>query len=242
MILTGLQKLTLLDYPGAVACTIFTGGCNCRCPFCHNSSLVLPDRIESRLTEEDALQFLQKRKGLLDGVAISGGEPLLQPDLADFLRRIKDLGYKIKMDTNGFFPDRLRKVVEEGLADRIAMDVKNAPDRYPETVGLANPDMGAVTASKEYLLAFGGDCEFRTTVVRGLHRREDIAEAARWIAGAREYYLQQYVDSGDILQAEGLEAYTPEQMEQFRIAAARYVPSVQLRGVEIVGKKNPEGV
>ena len=133
MILTGLQKLTLLDYPGAVACTIFTGGCNCRCPFCHNSSLVLPDRIESRLTEEDALQFLQKRKGLLDGVAISGGEPLLQPDLADFLRRIKDLGYKIKMDTNGFFPDRLRKVVEEGLADRIAMDVKNAPDRYPET-------------------------------------------------------------------------------------------------------------
>ncbi len=242
MILTGLQKLTLLDYPGAVACTIFTGGCNCRCPFCHNSSLVLPDRIESRLTEEDALQFLQKRKGLLDGVAISGGEPLLQPDLADFLRRIKDLGYKIKMDTNGFFPDRLRKVVEEGLADRIAMDVKNAPDRYPETVGLANPDMGAVTASKEYLLAFGGDYEFRTTVVRGLHRREDIAEAARWIAGAREYYLQQYVDSGDILQAEGLEAYTPEQMEQFRIAAARYVPSVQLRGVEIVGKKNPEGV
>ena len=149
---------------------------------------------------------------------------------------------KIKMDTNGFFPDRLRKVVEEGLADRIAMDVKNAPDRYPETVGLANPDMGAVTASKEYLLAFGGDYEFRTTVVRGLHRREDIAEAARWIAGAREYYLQQYVDSGDILQAEGLEAYTPEQMEQFRIAAARYVPSVQLRGVEIVGKKNPEGV
>ena len=242
MILTGLQKLTLLDYPGAVACTIFTGGCNCRCPFCHNSSLVLPDRIESRLTEEDALQFLQKRKGLLDGVAISGGEPLLQPDLADFLRRIKDLGYKIKMDTNGFFPDRLRKVVEEGLADRIAMDVKNAPDRYPETVGLANPDMGAVTASKEDLLAFGGDYEFRTTVVRGLHRREDIAEAARWIAGAREYYLQQYVDSGDILQAEGLEAYTPEQMEQFRIAAARYVPSVQLRGVEIVGKKNPEGV
>ena len=242
MILTGLQKLTLLDYPGAVACTIFTGGCNGRCPFCHNSSLVLPDRIESRLTEEDALQFLQKRKGLLDGVAISGGEPLLQPDLADFLRRIKDLGYKIKMDTNGFFPDRLRKVVEEGLADRIAMDVKNAPDRYPETVGLANPDMGAVTASKEYLLAFGGDYEFRTTVVRGLHRREDIAEAARWIAGAREYYLQQYVDSGDILQAEGLEAYTPEQMEQFRIAAARYVPSVQLRGVEIVGKKNPEGV
>jgi pyruvate formate lyase activating enzyme len=237
MILTGLQKLTLLDYPGTVACTVFTGGCNCRCPFCHNSSLVVPDRIENRFSEEEILHFLRKRKGLLDGVAVSGGEPLLQPDLAEFLRQVKELGYKVKLDTNGFFPDRLRSLVEEGLVDRVAMDIKNAPERYPETVGLSSPDMDAVAESKDYLLHFGGEYEFRTTVVRGLHRLEDIVGAAQWIAGAREYYLQQYVDSGDVLQEEGLGAYAPPQMEQFREAAARYVPSVQLRGVERIEEK-----
>ena len=191
MLISGLQKMTLLDYPGLVACTVFTGGCNFRCPFCHNAPLVLPERMSSDDRTEEVLSFLRKRQGLLDGVAITGGEPLLHADLPEFLRKIRDLGYKIKLDTNGSFPDRLRAVVEEGLVDRVAMDIKNAPLLYGKTIGISGFDIEPVERSKNFLLEGCVAYEFRTTVVYGLHTEESLCAAARWLEGAREYYLQQ---------------------------------------------------
>ena len=233
MLISGLQKLTLLDYPGKVACTVFTGGCNLRCPFCHNAPLVLPERLQNDPDgEETVLAFLRKRRGILDGVAVTGGEPLLQKDIAAFLRKVKDLGFLVKLDTNGSFPDRLEELLAEGLVDRVAMDIKNGPDRYAETVGVPGLNLSPFARTKTLLLEGRVDYEFRTTVVRGLHTAESLREAARWIAGAKEYYLQQYKDSGDILDGEGLSAFSQEDMHALAAAVRPIVPAVQLRGVE----------
>ena len=233
MRISGLQKLTLLDYPGHVACTVFTGGCNFRCPFCHNAPLVLPERMQGDEDgEETVLAFLRRRQGILDGVAVTGGEPLLHKDMADFLRKVKDLGYAVKLDTNGSFPDRLRELVEAGLVDRVAVDIKNSPALYAKTVGVPGFDLSPVERTKEYLLSGAVEYEFRTTVVKGLHTRESLVEAAQWIAGAREYYLQQFKDSGDVIAIEGLSAFTGEEMHALADAVRPYVPSVQVRGVE----------
>ncbi len=231
MLVSGLQKLTLLDYPGKVACTVFTGGCNFRCPFCHNASLVLPEELSHDSRAGEVLTFLRKRVGVLDGVAVTGGEPLLHPDIGDFLREIKAMGYLIKLDTNGSFPDRLIALVEAGLADRVAMDIKNAPALYAGTVGLDSFDLGGVTRSKDYLLSGVVDYEFRTTVVRGLHTRESLIGAAEWIRGAKEYYLQQYRDSGAILDAAGLGAFDESEMHALADAVREIIPCVQVRGV-----------
>ena len=233
MRISGLQKLTLLDYPGHVACTVFTGGCNFRCPFCHNAPLVLPERMQGDEDgEETVLAFLRRRQGILDGVAVTGGEPLLHKDMADFLRKVKDLGYAVKLDTNGSFPDRLRELVEAGLVDRVAVDIKNSPALYAKTVGVPGFDLSPVERTKEYLLSGAVEYEFRTTVVKGLHTRESLVEAAQWIAGAREYYLQQFKDSGDVIAIEGLSAFTGEEMHALADAVRPYVPGVQVRGVE----------
>ena len=233
MQISGLQKLTLLDFPGQVACTVFTAGCNFRCPFCHNAPLVLPERIAGDPNgEETVLQFLKKRQGILDGVAITGGEPLLQRDMPDFLRKIRAMGYKIKLDTNGSFPDRLIELVEDGLVDRVAMDIKNAPALYAKTAGCPELDLAAVERSKNYLLEGRINYEFRTTVVRGLHTAESLTEAAEWIRGAAEYYLQQFKDSGDIIAIEGLGAFSDEEMLQLAEQIRPIVPTVRLRGVE----------
>ena len=231
MLVSGLQKLTLLDYPGKVACTVFTGGCNFRCPFCHNSALVLPDRLAHDSSAEQVLAFLRKRVGVLDGVAVTGGEPLLHPDIADFLKEIKAMGFLVKLDTNGSFPDRLIGIVEAGLADRVAMDIKNAPALYAKTVGLERFDLAGVTKSKDFLLEGRVDYEFRTTVVRGLHTEESLLAAAEWIRGAREYYLQQYKDSGAILDAEGLGAFDADEMHRLADAVREIIPTVEVRGV-----------
>ena len=231
MVVSGLQKLTLLDFPGKVACTVFTGGCNFRCPFCHNSTLVLPDQIAHDSSAEQVLSFLRKRVGVLDGVAVTGGEPLLHPDIGDFLKEIKAMGFLIKLDTNGSFPDRLISLVEAGLADRVAMDVKNAPALYAKTVGLERFDLSGVERSKDFLLSGAVDYEFRTTVVRGLHTEESLLEAARWIRGAKEYYLQQYKDSGAILDSTGLTAFDADEMRALADAVRPVVPTVQVRGV-----------
>lgn len=231
MLISGLQKLTLLDYPGRVACTVFTGGCNFRCPFCHNSSLVLPERLAHDTDEEQVLAFLKKRQGTLDGVAVTGGEPLLHKDIDAFLQKVHELGYMIKLDTNGSFPDRLIDIVERGLVDRVAMDIKNAPELYAETVGVPVLDLAPVERSKNYLLEGHVDYEFRTTAVRGLHTAESIAGAAKWIAGAKEYYLQQFKDSGDVLKLDGLGAYGEKEMHTLASSAAEYVPAVQVRGI-----------
>lgn len=231
MLISGLQKLTLLDYPGTVACTVFTGGCNFRCPFCHNAPLVLPELMGQDTDEEQVLAFLKKRQGVLDGVAITGGEPLLHKDMASFLEKVRALGYKIKLDTNGSFPDRLQEIISAGLVDRVAMDIKNAPELYARTVGLPALDLAPIERSKELLLRGDVDYEFRTTVVKGLHARESILGAAKWIAGAKEYYLQQFKDSGHVIAIEGLSEYNEQEMHELAQAAAQYVPSAQVRGV-----------
>ena len=231
MLISGLQKLTLLDYPGTVACTVFTGGCNFRCPFCHNAALVLPELMDKDNQEEKVLSFLKKRQGVLEGVAITGGEPLLHADMPEFLGKIRELGFKIKLDTNGSFPERLMEIVNAGLVDRVAMDIKNPPELYAKTVGLERLDMEAIERSKNFLLEGRVDYEFRTTVVKGLHSAESIAAAAKWIEGAREYYLQQFKDSGQLLAGSGLEAFNEEEMNALADAARPFVSAVQLRGL-----------
>ena len=227
-----MQKLTLLDFPGVVACTLFTAGCNFRCPWCHNAGLVLPDEMSDRVLEsEEVLSFLEKRKGVLDGVCVTGGEPLLQAELPDFLRRVKGLGYRVKLDTNGSFPERLAALVRESLVDRVAMDIKNGPSRYAETVGRKNLDLSAVTASKDFLLSDPVDYEFRTTVVRGLHTEESLLEAADWIAGAKQWFLQQFKDSGNLIHGEGLSAFTDSEMRALLETVQKKIPAAQLRGI-----------
>ena len=230
MKLCGLQKLTLLDYPGRMACTVFTGGCNFRCPFCHNASLVVRADEAEPLGEADFFSFLHKRAGILEGVCVTGGEPLLWPDLPAFLARIHKAGFLIKLDTNGSFPDRLRHVVEEGLVDMVAMDLKNCPARYAETAGVSKLSLAAIAESKDYLLSGPISYEFRTTVVKGLHTCADIEALAAWIVGARAYYLQGFVDSGDVL-ANGLSACSKAEMEQLLLTAQKYVPCAALRGM-----------
>ncbi|MDO4982536.1 MAG: anaerobic ribonucleoside-triphosphate reductase activating protein [Eubacteriales bacterium] len=231
MFISGLQKLTLLDYPGRVACTVFTAGCNFRCPFCHNAPLVLPELLREDFTEDDVLAFLKKRRGILDGVAITGGEPLLHSGIDDFLKKVRELGYSIKLDTNGSFPDHLVRIVEAGLADRVAMDIKNAPALYGRTTDIENFDISKVEASKNYLLEGHIDYEFRTTVVKGLHTEESLIGAAQWIEGAKEYYLQQFKNSGNVINTDGLSAFDENEMHALADKVRVYVPSVQIRGI-----------
>lgn len=232
MKVTGIQKLTLLDYPGVVACTMFTAGCNFRCPFCHNAMLVLPEQIDDEcLTDDEVFGFLKKRRGVLDGVAVTGGEPLLHADMPEFLARVKELGYKIKLDTNGSNPELLSEIVKNKLVDRVAMDIKNAPEEYARTIGLKSFDIAPVERSKEMLLRGDIDYEFRTTVVKGIHTKESLIGAAKWIEGAKEYYLQQFKDSGNLILPDGLSAYDEKQMHALADAVRDYVPTVEVRGV-----------
>ena len=227
----GLQKLTLLDYPGMVACTLFTGGCNFRCPFCQNASLVLPDHRSEDIPEEEVYDFLKKRVGILDGVALTGGEPLLEPDIKDFLRAVKAMGYRIKLDTNGTSPDLLAEIISEGLVDRVAMDIKSSPANYARVTGVPRPPMERIEKSMKILMEGTLPFEFRTTVVRGLHDEEDLLSLAKWIAGDEEYYLQQYRDSGDLIAPDGLSAYSDEEMLHFASLMKPYVPCAQARGI-----------
>lgn len=232
MKVTGIQKLTLLDYPGVVACTVFTAGCNFRCPFCHNAMLVLPEQIDDEcLTDDEVFGFLKKRRGVLDGVAVTGGEPLLHADMPEFLARVKELGYKIKLDTNGSNPELLSEIVKNKLVNRVAMDIKNAPEEYARTIGLKSFDIAPVERSKEMLLRGDIDYEFRTTVVKGIHTKESLIGAAKWIEGAKEYYLQQFKDSGNLILPDGLSAYDEKQMHALADAVRDYVPTVEVRGV-----------
>ena len=231
MFLAGIQKLTLLDYPGKVACTVFTSGCDLRCPFCHNASLALPERQSDEMELADLLAFLRKRQGILDGVAVTGGEPLMHPGITDVLGEIKALGYSVKLDTNGTFPGRLREVVEAGLADRVAMDIKAAPENYGRLVGIPGYDVSRVCESAEYLMRCGADYEFRTTAVKGLHTAADFEGIARWIAGAKEYYIQEFKDSGDLIDARGLSEFTEAEMHGFADIVRPLVPSVKVRGI-----------
>ncbi len=230
MNIQGLQKLTLLDYPEKVACTIFTAGCNFRCPFCHNASLVTHIDLEKNISVEQILNFLKKRWRVLDGVCISGGEPLLQPELEDFIRRIKEIGYHVKLDTNGSNSRLLRRLTEQKLVDYVAMDIKNAPGKYGITIGIEDYNMDEIFRSVEFLLSGTIPYEFRTTIVREFHKREDFGAIGRWIRGAERYYLQSFQDSGDLIRP-GLRAYTKEILVQALEIVRRNVPKAELRGL-----------
>ena len=230
MLIKGLQKLTLLDFPEKMACTLFTFGCNFRCPFCHNASLVLSDRADGTIIEEeDFFRFLRSRRGILEGVCISGGEPTLQPDLPAFIRRIRDLGFAVKLDTNGYRPAVLRALIDEGLVDYVAMDIKNSLSRYPDTVGIARFDTAPVEESMDLLMENRVPFEFRTTLVRGLHTPESIAEMGRRLAGGERFFLQTFEDSGDLI-ADGLSGFDREETEALLTVLCNYVPNAQIRG------------
>ncbi|MGI6235540.1 MAG: anaerobic ribonucleoside-triphosphate reductase activating protein [Christensenellales bacterium] len=230
MKIAGLQKLTLLDYPGKVACSMFTPGCNYRCPFCHNAALVLPERPRGEIHGGDVLAFLRKRVGMLDGVCVSGGEPLLQAGLTDFLREVKALGYAVKLDTNGSNPALLGLLIDEGLLDYAAMDIKNNLSKYCETAGVPGLDLDTVVQSAELLMQERIPFEFRTTLVREFHTREDVLEIGRWLQGAPRYFLQHFVDSGDLLSG-GLHPVEEDEMRVMADILRSYVKEVELRGI-----------
>ena len=222
--------MTLLDFPGVVACTLFTSGCNFRCPFCHNASLVTHIDNSIRYSEEEVLEYLEKRKGVLDGVCITGGEPLLQGDIAEFLGKIKEMGYLIKFDTNGSFPEKLASLVEMGLVDYVAMDIKNSKEKYAETTGKADLDISAIEKSVSFLMSGKVDYEFRTTVVKELHSEEDIENIALWLKGAKKYFLQNFVDSGDLI-SENLSAVDSTVLCKMQQIARQFIVNTEIRGL-----------
>lgn len=230
-IFAGLQKLTLLDYPGKVACTLFTRGCNFRCPFCHNASLVVRPEEQRMYDNAEILAFLKKRQGVLDGVAITGGEPTLMGGLYDFIKEVKNLGYAVKLDTNGTRPGVLRRLVNDGLVDYVAMDIKNSPEKYAYTCGLPEGyDLSKITESKEFLMEGRVDFEFRTTVAKPFHEESDFIKIGEWLKGNEKYFLQQFKDSGDIIGQE-ISSYNDIEMEKFLTLLLPFVPNAQLRGV-----------
>lgn len=230
MKLYGLQKMTLLDFPGKVACTVFLGGCDFRCPFCHNFELA-ELKAEPLMESGEFLEFLKKRKGLLDGVAVTGGEPCLWKELPDFLREIRALGFRTKLDTNGNHPELLRKILSEGLVDYVAMDIKSSPGRYALVSGLPSMNLVPVRESIRLLLEGNTEYEFRTTVVKELHREEDFPEMGEMIRGAKRYFLQAFTDR-DTVPYEGFSAPSKEEMRRYADLVRPYVQEVGLRGVE----------
>ena len=230
MQIMGLQKLTLLDFPERIACTVFVAGCNLRCPFCHNASLVISEASGSKLSEKELLAFLQSRVGMLDGVCITGGEPTLYAQLPQLIRKIRSLGFAVKLDTNGTQPERLAELLREGLLDYVAMDIKNSPSRYRETCGGIDC-VDAVQESAKLLLSSDVAFEFRTTLCHPLHTEADMNQIGSWLQGAPRYYLQQFVDSGNLIGG-GMTPLSKTEMEAMRQAVLPWIPGAQLRGVE----------
>ena len=246
----GLQKVTLIDYPELMAATVFTAGCNFRCPFCHNASLVTRINNENQIPVAKVMDYLKKRKNVLQGVCISGGEPLLQPGLEDFIKEVKALGYLVKLDTNGSDLEKLKSLVEQSLIDYVAMDIKNAPEKYALTSGFENiasnqqENLGALSAAGkalfneellsqvmsvvDYLKTDVIPYEFRTTLVREFHKREDIENIGKWLMGAEKYYLQKFNDSGDLIE-DKLRPYSDERMRQALEIVKEYLPKAKIR-------------
>ena len=218
----------MLDYPTKIACTIFTHGCNLRCPFCHNARLVInePDLID----ENEILSYINKRRGVLDGVCISGGEPMLQCDLFDFMKKVKDMGMFIKLDTNGCFPDKLSKAISSGLVDYVAMDIKNCREKYAQTVGLEKLDISKIEKSVEILMSGKVDFEFRTTVTKELHTPADFIKIGEWIKGNEKYYIQGFIDSGELIKS-GSSPLDNQGLKALLEAVLPYVPNTSLRGI-----------
>jgi pyruvate formate lyase activating enzyme len=235
MKIKGFETLTLLDYPGRIAATVFTEGCNFRCPFCHNASLVDVRQTGETIDPREVLSHLDKRRGKLTGLCITGGEPLMQSGLLEFIQSVKALGYAVKLDTNGSMPSVLAPLLKGGWVDYIAMDIKNCREKYALTAGLAGRGdnealLGKILESIELIKSSGIPYEFRTTVVRELHTLEDVLEIGEWLAGEESYFLQAFEDSGDVL-SRGMTACSKEEMQTLCEALKRFVPKAALRGV-----------
>ena len=230
MRICGLQKLAMVDYPGKLAATVFTGGCNLRCPFCHNALLVTRLTESPSLSEDEILSFLASRKNLLDGMVLSGGEPLMQPGCTDFLQRVRELGLSIKVDTNGCYPDILGDILSRGLVDYVAMDLKNSREKYAETVGIPGFDLSPIEESIQILKNSGVDYEFRTTAVQGFHTSDDIRAIGQWVQGAPRYFLQQFVDSGNLI-SPGLNPLSEKELQNLAQTAQPWFGQVSIRGI-----------
>lgn len=228
----GLNKTTLLDYPKHLAATIFTGACNFRCPFCQNASLVLHPSTEPVIPTEEVLDYLKKRSGILEGVCITGGEPTLQPDLADFLLQIRQLGLLIKLDTNGYRPDVLKELLDAKLVDYLAMDIKSAPAHYAEAAGITNFDFEKIAESVTLIRESGLPYEFRTTAVKELISEKDFLAIGQWLSGSTAYYLQGYQDSGDLIAPEGLTPWTRPELEAICEKLRPSFDVVEIRGLD----------
>lgn len=229
MTIGGLQKLTLLDFPGRTACTVFLAGCNLCCPYCHNPGLVVPDETAESLPEGELLRFLSSRIGKLDGVCVSGGEPTIYPELPALLSMIRELGFQVKLDTNGTNPRMLYEILRNGLADYIAMDIKNSPTRYAETCG----GMDVLTEVEDSVrLLMNGDTpyEFRTTICKGLHTAREIRAIGEWLRDAKRYFLQPFEDSGRILR-KGIQPPSHEELYTYRQILLPCIPNTYIRGV-----------
>lgn len=229
MKIKGLQKLTLLDYPEKTACTVFTGGCDFLCPFCHNIDLVIGTDDNYEIAQEEFFSFLKKRKGVLDGVCITGGEPLMHSEISNFISAIKNLGYSVKIDTNGSYPERLISLVKDGLIDYVAMDIKSSKEGYPLVCGIKNYDTSAVEKSVDFLMSGEIPFEFRTTVVRELHSENDFIEIGKWIKGSEKYFLQTFKNYENVIKKD-LSAYNEAQMNHFKELLIPYVPNTKIRG------------
>lgn len=230
MKIKGIQKLTLLDYPEKLACTIFTYGCNLRCPFCQNGSLVLENRYKNNnISKNELLEFLEKRKNILDGICISGGEPLINEDIFELFKEIKNLGYLIKLDTNGTFPEKIEKAIKEKLVDYIAMDIKNSKNKYLKTSGINNLDISKIEKSVEILKNSNIDYEFRTTIIEEYHDKKDIEEIGNWLKGSNKYFLQYYTYSEDII-GEKLTKPNKETMDLYKNILEKNIKTVEIRG------------
>lgn len=231
MKICGLQKTTLLDYPGHVAATLFLSGCNMRCPFCHNADLVNGHSI-GEFSIEEVLSFLKKRQGVLEGVCITGGEPTLNEDLDELIKSIKELGYLIKLDTNGLKPEVIKQLYESGLIDYVAMDIKSSLSTYSRACGIATPNVDAIKESIHYIMNCGVDYEFRTTLVKGIHTISDVEDIANTIKGAKAYYLQSYKESDNILNNNEYETFDKSELDMMLTVAKSGVPNARLRGTE----------
>lgn len=227
MNIQGFQKMTLLDFPGRVACTVFTGGCNLRCPFCHNGGLVRTPMEHGNMTQT-VLEYLAQRRGILDGVCVTGGEPLLQPDITQFLLQVREMGYLVKLDTNGALPKRLGEVLAKGLVDYIAMDVKSSPRGYAKATG-SDLSTDVFAESMELIRGSGIPYEFRTTAVKGIHEGNDFCEIGKWLKAEDPYFIQTFVDSGNLL-GNGCSAFDEHEMQAILEAVKPYLPKATLRG------------
>ena len=229
MNICGLEKFSLVDYDNYVTCTVFTKGCNFVCPFCHNSSLVIAEKYAENIKEEEVFNYLTKRKAVVDAVCITGGEPTLQPDLKEFIKKVKAMGFKVKLDSNGTKPEVLQDLINEKLIDYVAMDIKNSFEKYAQTVGVNQLDLNKIAKSIEILKNSGIDYEFRTTIIEEFHTKHDMEEIAKIVSGAKNYAVQKFVDNGECI-THNLHEVEKSVAEDFVEIVRPYVKNIKIRG------------